>query len=88
MFEILEHYRTCDKLAKIDANCSAHITKMADIPIYGKNLLKIFFSRTRRVMTLGLDMLHLGCEAYQVCSIDDPRLTLNYLTSRSNLHPN
>ena len=26
--------------------------------------------------------------AYQVCSNDDPRLTLTYLTSRSNLLPN
>ena len=32
---------------------------MAAIPIYGKNPLKIFFSRTRRQMTLGLGMKHL-----------------------------
>ena len=31
-----------------------HMTKMAATPIYGKNPLKIFFSRTRRPMTLGL----------------------------------
>ena len=30
---------------------------------------------------------HLGDEAYQICSNDDPRLTLTYLTSRSNLLP-
>ena len=60
---------------------------MADMPIYGKNPLKIFFSRTRRLMTLGLGMTHFGCWAYQVCSNDDPRLTLTYLTSRSNLLP-
>ena len=30
------------------------MTKMAAMPIYGKNHLKIFFSRTRRPMTLGL----------------------------------
>ena len=29
-----------------------------------------------------------GCEAYQVCSNDDPRLTLTYYTLRSNLLPN
>ena len=29
-----------------------------------------------------------GCGAYQVCSNDDPGLTLIYLTSRSNLLPN
>ena len=30
-------------------------------------------------------MKHLGCGAYQVCSNDDPRLTLTYLTSKSYL---
>ena len=28
------------------------------------------------------------CGAYQVCSNDDPKLTLTYLTSRSNFLPN
>ena len=51
------------------------------IPIYGKNPVKIFFSRTRKLTTLGFG-------AYQICSNDDPRLTLIYLTSRSNLLPN
>ena len=32
-----------DKLAKIFTNCSGHMTKIADIPIYGKNLLKSSF---------------------------------------------
>ena len=31
---------TCDKLAKIDTNSFGHMIKMADIPIYGKTLLK------------------------------------------------
>ena len=69
-----------NKLAKIYANWFGHMTKMADMPIYRKNPLKIFFSRTRRLMTLGLGMQHLGCGAYQFCSNDDPRLTLTYLT--------
>ena len=60
-----------DKLAKIFINCSGHMTNMADIPIYGKYPLNIF-SRTRRLMTLGLGMYYLGCRAYQVCSNDDP----------------
>ena len=34
-------------------------------------------------MTLGLGMQHLGCGAFQVCSNNDPGLTLTYLTSRS-----
>ena len=73
---------------KVWSNGPGHMTKMATTLIYGKNPLKIFFPRTRRPMTLGLGMLHLGCGAYQVCSNDDPRLTLTYLTSRSNLLPN
>ena len=32
-----------DRLAKIDKNCSGHITKMATTPIDGKNHLNIFF---------------------------------------------
>ena len=32
-------------------------------------------------------MYHWGCGAYQVCSNDDPKLTLTYLMSRSNLLP-
>ena len=37
--ELKFHLKTaCDKLAKIDTNCSGHMTKMADIPIYGKTL--------------------------------------------------
>ena len=48
---------------------------------YGKNPLKIFFSRTRRPVTL-------GCGTYQVFSNDDSKLSLTYLTSRSNLLPN
>ena len=39
-------------------------------------------------MTLGLGMQHWGCGAYPVCSNDDPKMTLTYLRSRSNLPPN
>ena len=70
---------------KVCSNDPGHMTKMAAMPIYGKNPLKIFFSRTRRPITLGLCIKHWGCGAYQVYSNDDPRLTLTYLTSRSNL---
>ena len=73
---------------KVCSNGPGHMTKMAAMPIYGKNPLKIFVSRTRRPMTLGLGMKHQGCGAYQVCSNDDPWLTMTYLTSRSNSLPN
>ena len=42
------------KIAKIYSRHLGHMTKMAGMPINGKNPLKIFFSRTRRLMTLGL----------------------------------
>ena len=70
-----------DAGTKVCSNGPGHMTKMAAMPIYGKNPLKIFFSNTRRPMTLGLGMKHWECGAYQVCSNDDPRL-------RSNLLPN
>ena len=47
--------------------------------------LKIFFSRTKRPMTLKLYIQHRTLEYYQVCSNDDPGLTLTYFTERSNL---
>ena len=38
-------------------------------------------------MTLKADMQHRVLEFYQVCSNDDPGLTLVYFTARSNLVP-
>ena len=38
-------------------------------------------------MTLKLRMQHRVLEYYQVCSNDDPGLTLTYFTARSNLVP-
>ena len=38
-------------------------------------------------MTLNLGMQHPVIEYYQVCSNDDPGLTVTYFTARSNLVP-
>ena len=38
-------------------------------------------------MTLKLGMQHWVLEYFQVCSNDDPELTLTYFTARSNLVP-
>ena len=65
-------------------NDRGHMTKMAAMPIYGKNLKKIFFSGTKRPMTLKLGMQHWVLEYYQIYSNDDPGLTLTYFTARSN----
>ena len=40
----------------IYVNELGHMTNMAAMPIYGKNLKQIFFSRTNRLMILKLDM--------------------------------
>ena len=71
---------------KVCSNCSSHMTKMAAMPIYGKNFWKIF-TGTKRLMTLKFGMQHWVLEYYQVCSNDDPELTLTYFTARSNLVP-
>ena len=62
------------------------MTKMAAMPIYDKNLKKSF-SGTKRLMTLKLGMHHRVLEYYQVCSNDDPGLTLTYFTAMLNLVP-
>ena len=67
-----------DRLAKICANCFGHMTKMATTPTYGKTLKKIFFSGTRRLMTLGLGIKHWGYGPYQACTNYYSGLTLTY----------
>ena len=56
------------------------MTKMAATPIYDKknfqNLLQ-----NQKADDLETCYIALGCGAHHVCSNDDPRLTLTYLTS-------
>ena len=70
-----------DGVMKVCSNGLGHMTNMAAIPIYGKNLKKFFFSGTKRLMTSKLGMQHYVLEYYYVCS-DDPGLTLTYFTTR------
>ena len=49
--------------------------------------LKNLLLQNQRPMILKLGMQHRVLEYYQVCSNDDPGLTLTYLTARSNLVP-
>ena len=63
------------------------MTKMAAMPIYGKNLKKNFFSGTQKPMTLKLGMQHWVDKYYQIYSNDDPGLSLTYFTAMSNLVP-
>ena len=70
---------------KIYLHDAGHMTKLAAMPIYGKNLSKIYFSRTGGPIFTKLGMLHWGLQPIIVCSNDDPRVTLTYSTTRSNL---
>ena len=65
---------------------SEHITKMAAMPIYAKNPLKIFFSGTKGPMTLELGILHWRLGPNKVCSNDDLGLTLTFFTARLCLY--
>ena len=71
---------------KVCSNGLDHMTNMAAIPIYGKYLLNIF-SGTKQPVTLKVGMQHRVRKYYQVCSNDDPGLTLTYFTAMSNLVP-
>ena len=70
---------------KIYTNELGHMTNMAAMPIYGKNLKKSSSPEPNRLMTLKLGMKHCLCKYYQGSSYNDPWLTLTYCTSRSNL---
>ena len=70
---------------KVCSRHLSHMTKMAAMPIYGKNPSKIFFSRTGGPIFTKLGMQHWGLQLIIVCSNDDPGLTLTYFTARSNL---
>ena len=65
---------------KVVSTVPGHMTIMAAMPIYGRNLKKIFFSGIKQPMTLKVGMQHWVIEYFQVCSNYDPGLTLTYLT--------
>ena len=71
---------------KVYSNCSGHMTNIASIPIYGKNLKKIF-SGTKRLMNWKVGVQHWVLEYYQVCSNNDPGLTLTYFMAVLKLVP-
>ena len=61
----------------------AYVTKMAAMPIYGKNPSKIFL-KTNRLMTLKLGIQIWDAGPSKVYSNDDPVLTLTIFMARSN----
>ena len=72
---------------KIFSNDPGHMTKMAAMPIYGKNHKKIFFSETKGPMTLKLGMQHRVHKYYQVCSNDVPGGDLDLFYGKVNFGP-
>ena len=60
---------------KICEHDPGHMTKMAAMPIYGKNPSKIFFSRTGGPNFTKLGMKHRGLLSIIVYINDDPGVT-------------
>ena len=72
---------------RIYSNGPDHMTKMATMPIYGKNMKKFFFSGTKRLMTLKLCMQHWVLKYYQIYSNDNAGLILTYFNSKVKFGP-
>ena len=75
-----EHERLC--AMKLCSNGPGHMTNMAAMSIHGKNLKQ---SSSLESNGWWPWKLHWALKYYQVCSNDDPGLTLTYFTARSNL---
>ena len=60
-----------------------HMTKMAAMPIYGKNPSQIFFSKTSGLISMKLGMKHRWLKHYNVYINHDPVMTLTYFKARS-----
>ena len=64
-------------------NNLGHMTKMAAMPIYGKNPSNIFFSGTNRLISMKLGLKHLWLKYYNVYINHDPVMTLTKFMARS-----
>ena len=72
-------------------NNLGHMTKMATMPIYGKNPSKIFFSGNGEPISKKLGMKHRWLKYYNVYINHDPVVTLTYFRQghhRSPMHLN
>ena len=67
---------------KIHQHNAGHMTKMAAMPINGKNTLKIFFPETTGPILMKLCMKHQIPMPFVICSNDDPGVTLTYFMAR------
>ena len=64
-------------------NNPGHMTKMATMPIYGKNPSKFFVSGTAGPISTKLGMKHWGLEYYNVFINHDLWMTLTFFTAKS-----
>ena len=64
------------------------MTKMATTPIYGKKPFKNLLLQIQKADDFGTWYVAFGLWGLPSLFNDDPRLTLTYLTPRSNLLPN
>ena len=71
---------------KVCFNDPGHMTSMAAMPMFDKNLKNLLLWN-QKTADLESCMQHWVLENYQVCSNDDPWLTLTCFTARSNLVP-
>ena len=66
-------------------NNPGHMTKMAAMPIYGKNTSKIFFSRTGGSISKKLGMKYRWLKYYNVYINHDPVMTLTFFYGKVNI---
>ena len=64
-------------------NNLGHMTKMAAMPIYGKNPSNVFFSETNRLISMKLGVMHPWLKYYNVYINHDPVMTLTKFMARS-----
>ena len=69
---------------KIHQHFAGHMTKMAAMPIYGKNTLEIFFPGTTGQILIKHDRKHHRPKPFTNCANNDSGLTLTYFMARSN----
>ena len=70
---------------KICSGYVGHMTKIAAVSTYVKNVKKIFFFGTKSLTILKFGMEHWGHKVYKVCINDDYWVTLTNLTAMSNV---
>ena len=66
---------------KLYINGPGHMTKMAAMSVYGRNLQKSFPTELTVIMILKLGMEHYVLKLYKVYINDDTKLTLTYFTT-------